>query len=104
MLQGGKGFLNILDNIHGIVTGLLLDNNLGAAGAVGVGFLGLFFQAVLNAGNVLEIYGAAAAVANHNVQKFLRVFKLLLDSEGIGVGAYVYASGRDVAVLLGDGT
>ena len=94
--------LDAADHVHGIVAGLLLDDDLRTADPVRVGLLGALFQAVLHAGDIAEIHGAPVVRAQDDVVQFRRVLKLLLDAEGIGVGADVDVAGRDVPVLGGD--
>ena len=84
--------LHILDHIHRIVSRLLLDDNLGAAGTVGVGLLGFFLHAVLYAGHVPQIDGSAAPVAHNNVHELLGIGEFLLDAQRVGVGADIDAA------------
>ena len=94
--------LDPLDDVHGIGSGLLLDHDAGGTAAVGVGLLLPFLGAVLDRGHVAQIHRAAARCTHHDVEEFGRIGELLLDAEGIGVGAYVYVSGRQVPVLGSD--
>ena len=77
--------LHAADNLHGVVAGLLLNDDLGAAGAVGEGFLRLLLKGVVNAGDIPEIDRIAFEFADNDVQEFGRILELLLDAERIGV-------------------
>ena len=104
--QSGLEFLELLsdlaDYLHGVGTGLLLDNDLGAADAVGVGFLRALLDTVLDAGDILEIDGIAPGITDDEVLELVRIAELLLDTEGVGVGSDIEVAGRDVAVLRAD--
>ena len=92
---------NLPYNLNRIVSGLLLDYDLSTAAAVGVRLLGLLLKGVVHAGYVPEVHGRSAKVSKDHVKNLLGVLEFLLDTERIGIGAYIDASGRDVTVLCG---
>ena len=102
IFQTGEFLFHLADYLHRVVSGLFLDDDLGTAGAVGVGLLRLLFHIVHNARDVTQIHGAAVKAAQHHVQQFRGRLELLLDAERVGIGTYVDAAGRDVPVLCGN--
>ena len=63
---GRKGFFDVLhrllhiaDHLYGIVSGLLLDDNLGTPDTVRIGFLRFFLQPVIHAGYIAQVHVAA---------------------------------------------
>ena len=103
MRQAGLQLLelgaDLVDDLDGVAAGLFLDNDLRAANAVREGFLRALLDTVLDAGDILEIDGIAAGIADDQVIQLGGIRELFLDAEGIGIRADVEASRRDVAVL-----
>ena len=77
-LNTGQGFLNFVGNIHRIGTGLLLHHNHSTFLAIGVGFLGTFFQRIVDACHITQAHHGAIFRAHHQIAHFLRVFKFAL--------------------------
>ena len=60
LLQGRQSGIHLTANLHGIGTGLLLDNHHGTLDAVVVRLLSTLLSAVHNLGQITQIYVTSA--------------------------------------------
>lgn len=98
----GQSLVNLFGDIHRVGSRLLLDNDHTAFLAVIVSLLGTLFDAVLDAGNVAEVNGLVILMADHKIVHLVRIRKLTLYAERIGIRTDIHATARRVPVLLCD--
>ena len=92
--------LHVADYLDGIVSGLLLDNDLGTTGAVRIGFLRFLLQAVVHTGHVAQVHVAARSGMSHDqVQQLGGILEFLLNAQVICLGTDIDVSRRNIPVL-----
>ena len=70
LLNLGHHLLHLLDDVHGVGSGLLLDDYLRSLHSVGVGFLRTFLKTVIHHSHVLEVNCLACGIAHDHIQHF----------------------------------
>ena len=91
--------LDLLDHIHGVGSGLLLDYDAGSLHTIAVLLLVALLHTVVEGGDILQIDRTAIGIADHDVQNLLRSLELLFDADGVSVGSYVDIAARHIPVL-----
>ena len=102
LLQLRQHVDDLLRDGHRVGSRLLLDDDHGSLHAVAVGLLGAFLHRVDDGGYVAQVDRGSALCAHHDVLHLLRVVKLTLHTQRVGVVADVEGTSRRVSVLCPD--